>query len=503
MGVDARDFYLILPQLSLGMLGLLLIFASVLNSRSRETQVIGLLGLLVPLLACLSLWSMVDDSGAETAFGGALVVDKFSLFFALIVVGAVAWVFLAAREYLERFSPHDAEMLALMLFSASGLSLLASAADLLTIYVSLELASLPVVALVAFGKTERSTEAGIKYLLLSALSSAILLFGFAYLYGATGTLQVVDAGTAEPTISDMIRGSGYAVPFGTYPVLIGAVMATAGFGFKLSIVPFQMWTPDVYEGAPTPVAGFLAVASKAAAFAVVIRLFHEGLGELGKDWSTLFAVLAGLTMTVGNLVAISQTNLKRLLGYSAIAHAGYVLVGLASMAPGAEGQSAVTSGAGSALFYLAGYALTNLTAFGVVIIVITRVGGEDLDDLSGMGRRIPFVAFVLSLTLISLIGIPPMVGFMGKLFVFNAAVDSGLAWLALLGVINSVISAYYYLNVLRIMYFREPRGDAPVSGPKVAETMAAIATGSGMVIFGIWPSVLIGISQDAARSLIG
>ena len=328
-------------------------------------------------------------NGAQSAFNGSLIVDKFALYVKFLVAGTAALVLIAGLEYAERFRPYESEFTGLVLFSASGLMLLAAAADLVTIYVALELATLPVVALAAFVRVRAAPiEAGVKYLLLSAVSSAFLLYGFAFLYGASGTMQVVAGDGGAPTIAQSLAAGTPDVPFGGYAVLAGVVLAVAGFGFKLSMVPFQMWTPDVYEGAPTPVGAFLATASKAAAFAVVLRLFYEALGGSSADWSTLFAALAAVTMTIGNLVAIAQSNVKRLLGYSAIAHAGYMLIGVAAVT--AHGQDAPdASGVTSVLFYLAGYAAMTLAAFFAVVVLTQRSGDERIEAMAGMGEARP------------------------------------------------------------------------------------------------------------------
>ncbi|MEE8518068.1 MAG: NADH-quinone oxidoreductase subunit N, partial [Dehalococcoidia bacterium] len=452
MGIGARDLYLVSPALSLAVLAAVVLLADLFIGRKRWVLVIAVAGLIVPMALGISLWSEVHDEGAQLAFNGSLMVDKFALFFTFLIVGIVALVFVSGEEYTERFRPYQSEFLGLVLFSATGLVLLSAAADLITIYVSLELASLPVVALAAFSKTQmRSTEAGVKYLVLSAVSSAVLLYGFAFLYGAAGTVQVVSLDPSVPTIAQMVPTTHDSLPFGNFAVLVAVVMATAGFGFKLSMVPFQMWTPDVYEGAPTPVGAFLAVASKAAAFAVVLRLFYGAFGNASADWAMMFAVLAAVTMSVGNVVAISQSNVKRLLGYSTIAQAGYMLIGVAAVAARSQEAGDSALGIASVLFYLGGYAAMNLTAFFAIIAITNRTNDESIDGLAGVARRSPLLAALLTFSLLSLTGIPPTVGFMGKLFLFNAAVNADLAWLAVIGVVNSAVSAYYYLSIVRVM----------------------------------------------------
>ena len=499
MGVSGRDLLLVAPELALTVLATLVVLADLLFRGRRWVPALAVVGLAAPLIASAGLWNEVRANGPETAFGGSLVVDEFALFFKFLIVGIVGLILVAGTEYARRFSPYQAEYAGLVLFSAAGLMLLAAAADLITVYVALELATLPIVALAAFTKTQvRSAEAAVKYLVLSAVSSAILVYGFAFLYGATGTVRLLGDG---PTIAQVVAAGDSRLPFGGFAIMAGAVLATAGFGFKLSMVPFQMWTPDVYEGAPTPVAAFLATASKAAAFAIVLRLFYAALGDVSPDWSALFAALAAVTMTVGNAVAIVQTNVKRLLGYSAIAHAGYALIGVAAIAARSPESGDAALGITSTLFYLAGYAAMTLAAFFAVIAITDRTDDDRIAAMAGVGRRSPLLAGVLALALLGLIGIPPTVGFMGKLFLFNAAINAGLVWLAVVAVLNSVVSAYYYVALIRTMYLREP--SAPSRIAVALPNRAALGiTALGIAVLGLWPGGLLEIARAAAGGLL-
>ncbi len=507
MGLTARDIFLISPELALVGVALIVVLADVVLRRRGLAVALAIAGLAAPLLLSLALWDEVHSlaAGAEVGFNGSLVVDKFALFFKFLIVGVLALVLLASKDGLARFR-YPAEFIGLVMLSATGLMLLPAAADLITIFVALELASLPVAALAAFSKGQaRSAEAGFKYLLLSAISSAVLLYGFAFLYGATGTVRVVALDPAMPTIAQMVGTLDPEVPFGSVALMAGAVLAIAGFGFKLSMVPFQMWTPDVYEGAPTPVGAFLAVASKAAAFAVVLRVFYSALGHevVSEDWAFLFAVLAAVTMSMGNLVAIAQTNMKRLLGYSTIAQAGYMLIGVAAIATRSQEGGDASLGAASVLFYLGGYAAMTLATFFVVIVVTERTGDERIAGLAGLGRRSPWLAGVLAFALVSLTGIPPTVGFIGKLFLFQAAVNADMAWLAIIGVVNSVVSAYYYMNVIKTMYLRpaETADDTRLAVGKTASVALGV-TGGGVLVLGLWPGGLLDVARTAAAVLI-
>ena len=502
MGIDGRDLFLISPELSLLALAVIVVGIDLAVKNKGLVLLIALVGLLVPMVAGINVWNEIHASGAEIAFNGALVVDKFALYFKFLILGILGLLFLSAWGYSDRFRPYQAEFYGLMLFSSTGLMLLPAAGDLITLYVSLELASLPVIALAAFTKFRtKSTEAGLKYLVLSAVSSATLLYGFAFLYGATGTLRLVSDNPLDPAIGHILTVADSTAAFGGAAVLVGAVLTTVGFGFKLSMVPFQMWTPDVYEGAPTPVAAFLAVASKAAAFGTVLRLFYVALEPASGDWSLMFAGLAAVSMTVGNVVAIAQTNVKRLLGYSTIAQAGYLLVGVAAVADRSRDVADGALGIESVLFYLGGYAAMNLAAFFVVIAITERTGDETIDGLAGMGSRSPLLAGILSFALISLMGIPPTVGFMGKLFIFNAAVNADLVWLVVVAVVNSVVSAYYYMNVIRIMYLKPAEDSSPIGVPTPSWGALAVVT-AAVAVLGLWPGGLLELARTAALGLL-
>ena len=494
-----HDLYLLSPELSLAGLAVMLVLLDLVTARKSYLPAVAFAGLAVPLGFSIALWFGLNNGGLVPNPGvfGTLVVDKFSLFFKFLFVGVAAAVVLISTDYVKRFERFQAEYYALILFSTAGMMLLASTLELITIYVALELTALPIAALAAFLRDDRSVESGMKFLILSAISSAVLLYGLVIVYGFTGSTMLED-------VAVRIAGLGLSdeTPFGSNALLFGIVLIIAGFGFKIAIVPFQMWAPDVYEGSPTPVTAFLSVASKAAGFAVILRVFYVAFSEeiLGLDWSAIFAVLSVLSMTVGNLVAIRQDNIKRLLAYSTVAHAGYLLVGVAAIAARTP-EAQADLGPSSVLFYLGGYAATNLAAFSIVIAISSRIGSDTIDDFAGMGRRSPYLAAVLGFSMISLIGLPPAVGFITKVFLFGAAVDANLEWLALAGVVNSVISAYYYLRIVRVMYLSEPPTDEPVkSGAPLR--LAIMAAFAGTVFFGIYPTPLLHLARAAASALV-
>lgn len=361
--------------------------------------------------------------------------------------------------------------------------LMCSTGELISIYIALELASISLYALVSFLKDPKSSEAGLKYMILGAISSAVLLLGMAFVFGITGSTHL-------DQIADKVSALVSGGQLWDYPALLfGIVLMVAGFGFKIASVPFQMWVPDVYEGAPTPITAFLSVASKAAGFAVILRVFYTAFGieAISADWGMIFAVLGAISMTLGNVVAIAQTNIKRMLGYSSIAHAGYIMVGLAAVS---------TLGKSGVLFFLAGYALANLGAFIAIIAISNKTGSDEISDYSGMSRRSPVISFILAFCLISLIGIPPTVGFMAKFYIFNAAIQQDLLWLVIIAVLNSTISAYYYLRVVKVIYIGEPLSDEPIPSSIPMRVSLAI-TSIGVLVLGIYPWVVLRLAETA------
>ena len=476
-------------------LGLLVIILDLVVGRKGALAVLSVAGLIVPLALSIALWGDLSDkpSGQMSGLFDTLVVDKFSLFFKFLVMGIVALVIMSSVDFTSRLQRFQGEYYALLLFSASGMMLLAATTELISIYIALELTALPLAALAAFGRDSRSSEAGMKFLLLSAMSSAVLLYGMVLTYGFTGTTQLAE-------IFQRIQGSlDASVPFGSYGLFLGVILMVAGFGFKIASVPFHMWVPDVYEGSPSPITAFLSVASKAAGFAVILRVFYMAFGQISVDWGALFAVLAAVSMTIGNLVAIAQRNIKRMLAYSTIAHAGYIMVGLAAIAARVP-VGEIPIGPSSILFYLGAYATTNLAAFFAVIAISSRAGSELISDFAGMGRRAPLVALILAFSVISLTGLPPTAGFIGKIYLFSAAVHSDLVWLAVVGVINSVLSAYYYLRVIRLMYMAEPSTQERLH--VASAPLAAIAvTGLGILVLGLFPGPFLTLTEKAVAVL--
>lgn len=479
------NIFLLTPEMSMVGLALAVILLDLFTAKKSLVAGLALVGLAVPTVFSVLLF----DRRGEIGFYDALIVDDFGLFFKFLTIGVAGLVILGAQEQVSKFRRFQGEFYALILLSSAGMMLMAATADLIAIYISLELTSLSLAGMITFLRTGRSAEAGIKFLVLSAISSAFMLYGMALIFGLTGTTKLDGIAVQLP---DMRM-------FENPAMLIGVLFIVAGFGFKISSVPFQMWVPDVYQGGPLPVITFLSVASKAAGFAVLIRVFYMAFGDLAVDWKMLFAVLAALSMFVGNLVAVTQDNIKRMLGYSSIAHAGYILIGVAAV--GAVNADGVPFGPSGALFYLATYAITNLAVFFAVSAVSAKINSDNIEDYSGLAQRSPILALALAIALVSLTGIPPTAVFWAKLYIFNAAVQSDLTWLAIIGVVNSVISAYFYLRVIRNMYVR-PAADTSKFMPGVPLGIALTVTTVAVLTFGFWPTYLLKAANDAVAGMI-
>ena len=513
-----HDVYLVSPLLAMAGLGILVILFDLVTPRKGLLPAFAILGLLAPLALLLIQFYDLDDSvnlvqGAGPLAGeeasvllGSLSVDRFFLFFSFLVLASTGLVILASVDYVGQMERHQGEYFALILFSATGMMLLASATELITIYIALELTTLPLAALSAFMMTSASSEAGMKFLIIGAISSAIMLYGMALIFGFAGstTLEGIAASFQEP--AQTVFGLEGIPPFGSFAMLVGVVLLLVGFGFKISTVPFQMWVPDVYQGAPTPVVAFLSVASKAAAFAVLLRVFFLGFFDVGLDWGGLMAALAAASMTIGNLVAISQSNIRRLFGYSTIAHAGYILVGVAAgvreFGGGVSVPEFVPIGPNSVLFYLGAYAAANLTAFFAIIAISNRIGSDRIDDYAGLARRSPGLAVALALALVALIGVPPTSIFIAKLYIFTAAVEAGLVWLAVVGVVNSVVSAYYYIRIIRVMFLEPASSEEKVTASFSSWSAIAVA-GAAMVWIGVAPGYILRAAEAATGVLAG
>jgi NADH-quinone oxidoreductase subunit N len=428
---------------------------------------------------------------AVAGFHSMVSMDQYTLFFVVLfcVIGVVS--IMLSDDYLKRHHTRPGEFYALLLMVVTGMIGMAASTDLIALFVSFELMSLPTYVLAgSLNGDRRSGEASLKYFVNGAFSSAILVFGMALLYGLTGATSYALL-HAQAGVFPLTSGLGIA----------GLVLVITGFGFKIAAVPFHGWAPDVYEGAPTPFTAFMSVGIKAAAFAGLMRLFGVGLMHGSLIWTDALIVLAVLTMVVGNVLALPQRNVKRMLAYSSIAHAGYLLLGVIAM-----GRAHSSGGVSAVLFYLVAYAFMNLGAFGILVLIRNRQGEFHyrLDEIGGLGKRMPVASLAMTLFMLSLTGIPPLAGFWGKFFIFAAAVDAHLWWLVVIAVIMSAVSAFYYLRVVWYMYFREAAGAEPALERTSAGMRGSLAVAAlGVVVIGLYPQPVIAAAQNALRILLG
>jgi len=471
----------ILPEILLLALGILILtidpFLKKEPSRRLFLGWFTAVGLLVTLAISLLIARPAEPI---LVLGGMLRFDWLGFVFKMFFVFAagITCLFFMNVEALN----HRAEIYFLLLAATLGMCLMASSADLVMLYLAIETTSIPLYLLAGFLKQdEKSTEAGFKYMLFGALTSAVLLYGFSLIFGFTGKTSLYDL-------------SQYFSSFNMVAVGITFLVLT-GLAFKVSLFPFHFWAPDVYEGAPSPVAGFLSTASKAAGFAVLIRLFVAAFPSLSSDWSLILAILATLTMTVGNLIALAQKNVKRLLAYSSIAHAGYAMIGVVAFSQ---------LGFASVVFYLIGYVLTNLLAFGIVSLVGSANGSDDYSAYAGLSRRNPALGLAALVAFLSLAGMPPFVGFVAKFLVFSAAIETGWVWLAIVGVLNSIVGLYYYLNVLKYIYlYRMENQDEDKHPIPLSRTVvfALVILVIGILVLGSLFGPWFGFASNAAISL--
>jgi len=467
--VSATDLIRFLPETILTIMGtVLMVLTPILNRRSsRVFGDLSLVGLAAALAGAIYAYSQPGP-----AFGGMLVVDGFATFFRVLVLVVGILTVLPSYRFLFRQDAETGEYHALLLFSIAGQCLMAASNDLIMVFIGLEISSIASYVLAGYLRDDkRANEASLKYFLLGSFATAFFLYGVALIYGSTGSINLTAVRAAI---------SGQNAPS---PMFIGlaAALMFVGLGFKVSAAPFQMWAPDVYQGAPTPVAAFLSAGPKAAAFAVLLRIFMTAFEPIGSGWEPVVWVSALLSMTIGNFAALLQSNVKRMLAYSSIAHAGYVLVAVTA-------RSEI--GTAAAMFYLAAYAFMNIGAFAAVSHLSGK--GErylSIDDFAGLGQKQPLTAAMLTIFMLSLIGVPLTGGFFGKFYIFKAALESHLVWLTVLGLLNSVVAAFYYLRILVMMYMHEP-GDATSEAEPLSPGLRAalILPAVGTLFLGIFPA---------------
>lgn len=475
----AVDYFAISPVLILVVGGLLLLVFELFVTEERSKTVSPYFSfgtLVVALIQSINMWNMNLATFIPQGGQPMILVDNFAIFLNITFIITGLLTILLSFNYLKTVGLDRSEFYMLLLFSISGMMLMGMANDLILIFLALEVLSIPLYIMSGFAAPRpESEESAMKYFLLGAFSSGILVFGIALTYGAT----------QSTSLPEVLAGISSGSAFG----LAGAAFLLVGFAFKVAAVPFHMWTPDVYEGAPTAVTAFMSVGAKVGGFAAMLRIFVTALPEIGDTWVGAVAIVSALTLVLGNVVAISQSNIKRVLAYSSIAHAGYILIAVASGIGSDDGVS-------SALFYMFAYLFTNLGAFAVVIALEHKQGeGNMLDDYKGLANRSPLIALAMAYFMLSLTGIPPTGGFSGKFYVFRAALEADLLWLAIIGVITSVISGYYYLRVVYLMYMFDGEGEVTVnSGVNWVVGLTALAT----IILGLVPGAWFEITRQAA-----
>lgn len=476
--MSGTDLAVILPTLILTGWACLLLFVDLFIPRGRKgiTAALAAAGLLAALVVNAIRFGRELDG-----FNGMILADGFSSFLHIIFPLAGLFGIALAYDYVRRQGIERGEYYTLLLFTISGMMLMAQAGDLIVVFLALELLSLPLYVLAGFARPEpQSEESAMKYFLLGAFAAGFFLYGVALVFGAANTTRL------DEIVAVLRAGEGVS-PL----LLVGASMILVGLGFKVAAVPFHMWTPDVYHGAPSSVTAFMSVGAKAGGFAALLRIFVTAFPELGGSWAPVTMWISALTMTWGNVAAIAQKNIKRMLAYSSIAHAGYILMAL----PAAAATGVTSNAVSSALFYLLAYAFSNLGAWGVVLAMEKEEGrGLSIEDYAGLGARKPGLALAMTVFMLSLTGLPPTVGFVGKFYIFRGVIEAGLIWLAIVGVVTSLISAYYYLRVIVMMYMRDGEPEVRSEGwLNASVVIAAIAT----LVLGLLPGPLFTLASRA------
>jgi NADH-quinone oxidoreductase subunit N len=483
MKLPEIDLYLIAPEIIIAAFGFLVLLVDVFAPKGEKKGYLGVLSLIGVVIAFFYTLPLVGSD--KTGFEGMFTSDGFAIFFKITILIIAFLTVLISMGYASREGIGFGEYYALILFATLGMMLMAAGTHLIVIFLGLETMSISIYILAGMLREDRkSVESAFKYFLLGAFATGFLLYGIAFLYGATGSLYLKDI--ASYIASKKLLDNPM--------LLMSLAFLTIGFGFKIASVPFHMWTPDVYEGAPTSITAFMATGVKAAGFSALIRVFFTALPEFRPDWTSIMWLIAVATMTVGNIIAISQNNIKRMLAYSSIAHAGYILVAFVA------GNKSGTSGI---LFYLMAYAFMNLGAF-TCVILLGKKGEENLliTDYAGVGFKYPLLAASMTVFLLSMAGIPPLGGFMAKLYIFSAAVEAKFYWLAILGVLNSAISVYYYLRVTVLMYFRESEREITGLQFSPAPVIALILALIGTFYMGIFPANVLSFAQKSIAGLM-
>lgn len=479
-----RDIVMLLPEILITLAACVVLLADIVTQRQYKQRLgWGCVGAIVLTLVVMLLL----PPGPGSIFAGMFLADSYTDFFRVLFLIAAALTVLISLRYLEDEATHSGEYYALLLFATAGMMFMAGGGDLITIYLGLELMSLSTYVLAGFMRRDvTSTEAALKYFLMGAFTSGILLYGLALIYGLTGSTNL-------SAVAQSLGGLSLDNP----ALILATILLITGFGFKIAAVPFHMWAPDAYEGAPTSVTAYMSAAVKAAAFAGLGRVFIMALFPAAQHWQVLWWVLATLSMVLGNVVAIAQTSLKRMLAYSSISHAGYALIGIV-----AASQAKQALGLSSALFYLFVYVFTTMGTFSMIILLTHRgFRGDHISDFTGLGRTHPVAALMFIVFFLSLAGIPPTAGFVGKLVIFRAAIESGFVVLAVIGVVTSAIAAYYYFMVIKTMFMEQPTGQAELS-PSRPLAVGLLIMVAATLLLGIFPNVLLKFAEESIKALL-
>lgn len=480
IAMPAINLAAIMPEVILSVVAMVLLLVNVFVPSENK----GYLGYLSVIGLVITAASVVGGWGTpQVGFGGAVIQDNFAIFFKIILILSAGLAILISDRYMSQEGCNQGELYPLILFATVGMMFMASGTDMMVIFLGLELLSICLYVLAGFNRDSiKSNEAGLKYFLLGAFSTGFLLYGMALTYGATGSTKLAAIATYAMQ-SQAVSSNPLFV--------VGMLLIAVGFSFKVAAAPFHMWTPDVYQGAPTPVTAFMSAGPKAAAFAAFLRVMVFAFPMLKTDWTNLLWILAVLTMTVGNVIALSQDNVKRMLAYSSIAHAGYALVGFTAC--NAEGAAGI-------LFYMLSYAFMNIGAFGILVLIGKK--GEkngNVQDLAGLGFKRPVLAVLMTVFLFSLAGIPPTAGFIGKFYLFSAAIKSGYIGLAIIGVLNSAASCYYYLRVMVYMYMKEGNEEYEWAGTTPAVAICLALSVAGTLFLGVVPGTILELAQKAVQ----
>ena len=498
--INLNDILLLSPEITLVIGTFVVIIVDLFSPKKSYSAIFTSIFLAISSILAIAMVSNLisynDASGLSII--NVLSIDKYSLFLKSLILVSGLSISVCGINLLSEELKSKGEFWALFLVSITGMSLLASVTEMITAWVALELTSLPVIGMLALNQRKYSLEVSLKYLILSATSSAIILMGIAYIYGVSGSTFFNEISTIDTSLSGkyLFKDSTNIL------LLFGALLLVSGASFKIASFPFFSWVPDVYQGAPTIVTIYLSVVSKIAGFSIIIRILFDAINSsMVSEWAIYLSIMAAVSMTFGNVMALRQSNIKRLFAYSTIAHAGYILVGLASSEPDGL-NSGNLAGIQSTVFYLAAYAITNLTAFLSILSISREINSFEIEEFKGVGTRIRYQSIILAISLISLLGIPATIGFMGKAFIFTSAISNNLMWLALVGILNSVISAYYYIRIIRLMFIDSSEVQSSKTANSDLNTRIITSFGAVLIIvLGLAPVMLLGIVEDVVNLL--